>query len=292
MNVNLELYRVFYYVAKHLSFSVASQVLYLSQSAVSQSIKQLETKLNTPLFNRSTKQVTLTPQGIKLMEYIEPALNLIAGGEAYLKETMTLDRGQLHIGASDTICKYYLLDYFKKFHHLYPGVEIRVTNRTSLQCVALLKKGLVDLIVTNLPNPSISDDMQVMPVLDFQDVFIASNKYNIASESHTLQSLSKHPILMLAKQTTTSNYLYQLFESEGLSIKPSVELGSIDLLIDLTGIDLGISFVPDFCMKNRPNFRILKTCKPIPRRQLGVVIPEKRPLSEASKKFIALLSKF
>jgi DNA-binding transcriptional LysR family regulator len=290
MSVNLELYKVFYHVAKNLSFSVASQVLYLSQSAVSQSIKQLESKLETPLFNRSTKQVTLTPQGEKLMEYIEPALHLIVGGEAYLKETMTLDRGQLHIGASDTICKYYLLDYFKKFHDLYPGVEIRVTNRTSLQCVALLKKGLVDLIVTNLPNPSISEDLHIMPVLNFQDVFIASNKYKIDSVPHSLASLSTHPILMLARQTTTSIYLYQLFESEGLSITPSVELGSIDLLIDLTGIDLGISFVPDFCMKNRPDLRILETTDPIPRRQLGVVIPKKHPLSEASKKFIALLS--
>ncbi|PKM56291.1 MAG: LysR family transcriptional regulator [Firmicutes bacterium HGW-Firmicutes-5] len=290
MEINLELYKVFYHVAKYLSFSVASQVLYLSQSAVSQSIKQLESKLDTPLFNRSTKQVTLTPQGEKLMEYIEPALHLIAGGEAYLKETMTLDRGQLHIGASDTICKYYLLDYFKKFHHLYPGVEIRVTNRTSLQCVSLLRKGLVDLIVTNLPNNSIREDMHVMPVQTFQDVFIASHLYAIDSGPHTLSALSKHPILMLARQTTTSNYLYQLFESDGLSITPSVELGSIDLLIDLTGIDLGISFVPDFCMKNRPDLRILETSVPIPRRQLGVVVPEKRPLSEASKKFIALLS--
>jgi len=267
MNVNLELYKVFYHVAKHLSFSVASQVLFLSQSAVSQSIKQLENKLETPLFNRSTKHVTLTPQGEKLMAFIEPALHLIDGGEAYLKETLTLDRGQLHIGASDTICKYYLLDYFKKFHDLYPGVEIRVTNRTSLQCVALLKKGLVDLIVTNLPNPSINEDMQIMPVLSFQDVFIVSNKYTIASGTHTLSSLSKHPILMLARQTTTSIYLHQLFES-----------------------DLGIAFVPDFCMKNRLDLRILETTDPIPRRQLGVVIPKKRPLSEASKKFIELLS--
>ena len=290
MNVNLELYKVFYYVAKHLSFSVASQVLFLSQSAVSQSIKQLETKLETPLFNRSTKHVTLTPQGEKLMAFIEPALHLIDGGEAYLKETLTLDRGQLHIGASDTICKYYLLDYFKRFHDLYPGVEIRVTNRTSLQCVTLLKKGLVDLIVTNLPNPSINEDMLIMPVLSFQDVFIVSNKHAIASGPHTLSSLSKHPILMLARQTTTSIYLHQLFESEGIHITPSVELGSIDLLIDLTGIDLGISFVPDFCMKNRPDLRILETTEPIPIRQLGVVIQKKRPLSEASKRFIGLLS--
>ena len=84
MDINYELYKVFYYVATSLSFSEASKQLYISQSAVSQSIKTLEKKLEQPLFIRSTKKVQLTPEGEILLKHIEPAMNLIQKGENQL----------------------------------------------------------------------------------------------------------------------------------------------------------------------------------------------------------------
>ena len=129
MDINYELYKVFYYVATSLSFSEASKQLYISQSAVSQSIKTLEKKLNQPLFIRSTKKVQLTPAGKILLKHIEPAMNLIRRGENQLLDTNTLGLGQLHIGASDTICRYFLVPYLKEFHKQFPNVPIKVTIR-------------------------------------------------------------------------------------------------------------------------------------------------------------------
>ena len=105
MDINYELYKVFYYVATSLSFSEASKKLFISQSAVSQSVKTLEKKLGQPLFIRSTKKVQLTPAGNLLLNHIEPAMNLISRGESQLLDAGTLGLGQLHIGASDTICR-------------------------------------------------------------------------------------------------------------------------------------------------------------------------------------------
>ena len=105
MDINYELYKVFYYVASSLSFSDASKKLFISQSAVSQSIKTLEHKLGQPLFIRSTKKVQLTPAGALLLKHVEPAMNLISRGESQLLESGSLGLGQLHIGASDTICR-------------------------------------------------------------------------------------------------------------------------------------------------------------------------------------------
>ena len=107
MDINYELYKVFFHVASSLSFSEASKQLFISQSAVSQSIKTLEKKLGQPLFIRSTKKVQLTPAGEILLKHIEPAMNLIRRGEGQLLEANTLGLGQLHIGASDTICRYF-----------------------------------------------------------------------------------------------------------------------------------------------------------------------------------------
>ena len=144
LDINYELYKVFYYVATTLSFSEASKLLFISQSAVSQSIKVLEKKLGITLFIRSTKRVQLTPEGETLLRHVEPAINLIARGEAQIMEAGTLGGGQLRIGASDTICRYFLVPYLNRFHRSFPNVHIKVTNQTSTQCVDLLESGQVD----------------------------------------------------------------------------------------------------------------------------------------------------
>ena len=123
MDINYELYKVFYYVATTLSFSEASKLLFISQSAVSQSIKVLEKKLGITLFIRSTKRVQLTPEGETLLRHVEPAINLIARGEAQIMEAGTLGGGQLRIGASDTICRYFLVPYLNRFHRSFPNVQ-------------------------------------------------------------------------------------------------------------------------------------------------------------------------
>ena len=177
MDINYELYKVFYHVANTLSFSEASKQLFISQSAVSQSIKVLEKKLNQPLFIRSTKRVQLTPEGEILLKHIEPAMNLIRRGENQLLEANTLGGGQLRIGASDTICRYYLVSYLKEFHRRFPRVHIKVANQTSIACAKLLDSGQVDFCITNYPNSGLSNTQNVRMIREFHDVFVANEEY-------------------------------------------------------------------------------------------------------------------
>ena len=137
MDINYELYKVFYHVAKTLSFSDAAEALFISQSAVSQSIKTLEKRLNQQLFIRSTKKVALTKEGELLLKHVEPAINLITRGENQLCADPK-SGVQLRIGASDTICRYYLVPYLNNFHLKYPHIHIKVSNGTSLQCAKML----------------------------------------------------------------------------------------------------------------------------------------------------------
>ena len=127
MDINYELYKVFYHVASTLSFSEASKQLFISQSAVSQSIKTLERKLDQVLFIRSTKKVQLTPEGEILLRHIEPAMHLIQRGESQLLDAASTG-GQIRIGASDTICRYFLVPYLKKFHEAFPNAHIKVVK--------------------------------------------------------------------------------------------------------------------------------------------------------------------
>ena len=291
MDINYELYKVFYHVASTLSFSEASKQLFISQSAVSQSIKVLEKKLNQTLFIRSTKRVQLTPEGEILLKHIEPAMNLIKKGENQLLEANTLNGGQLRIGASDTICRYFLVPFLNEFHKMYPNIHIKVTNRTSIECARLLDNGQVDFIITNYPNSGLSNTQNIQVIHDFSDVFVANETYfPLKDRMITLKELQSYPILMLDRKSTTSEFLHSMFQKHQLDLVPEIELSSNDLLIDLAKIGLGFAFVPDFCIpQQEENFFILNLEETLPKRQLVVVHNETLPISQAARQFIELL---
>lgn len=291
MSLNYELYKVFYQVAVQLSFSKAAESLFISQSAVSQNIKSLEKELQTELFIRSTKRVQLTEAGKILFEHIEPAFNLIENGEKSIKEINALERGEIHIGANDTISKDYLLPYLNKFHQLYPEIQIQITNRTSSTCIDLLQQNKVDLIISNLPNPKITEQMEYQEIFTFNDIFIAGSEFNELREMKIgLKELKKYPLLMLEVKTTTRKFLEKTLTELGIEIEAAIELGSVDLLIEMTKIGLGIAFVPEYCLnlKNQSLF-VVETKEKLPARKLAVVKNKNIPLSKAAAKFLKLL---
>ena len=254
IDINYELYKVFYHVASTLNFSEASKRLFISQSAVSQSIKTLERKLDQTLFIRSTKKVQLTPEGEILMRHIEPAMNLIHKGETQLLDAASTG-GQIRIGASDTICRYFLIPYLERFHKAFPGAHIKVINQ--------IKK--------------------------FRDVFIAGNTFSeLKGQTLSFAQLLRYPILMLDKNSTTNEFLHQVFQQHQLDLVPEIELTSNDLLIDLARIGLGIAFVPDYCISAKGDeiFQ-LQTKEELPERELAIAYNEHLPLSRASMEFLS-----
>lgn len=293
MDINFELYKVFYYVAKHLSFSAAANELYISQSAVSQAVKLLEEKLNTKLFFRSTKQVQLSDAGHLLFTHVEQAFHFLKTGERGISELHSLEQGELKIGASDTICKYYLLPYFKQFNQLYPKIKINVTNRPSPVCVDLLKKRLVDISVVNLAPERSYPNMTISKCTLLHDVFIASHAFtHLQDKTLTLEDIASLPILTLEKNTTTRRFLDSLFALHNVSFQPEIQLGSVDLMMELTKIGLGVSFLSrEYIQKELADNQLftLSLTTEIPPRELGIITHDCLPVSIAAQKFIDLL---
>lgn len=287
MDINYELYKVFYYVATTLSFSEASKQLFISQSAVSQAIKALEKKLDQTLFIRSTKRVQLTPEGEILLRHVEPAMNLIKRGESQLVDAAS-SGGQIRIGASDTICRYFLVPYLKRFHEEFPNAHIKVTNETSLKCVELLETGQVDLIVINYPNSNLSNLYSLKKIANFHDVFVANNSFSeLKDRKISLRELLDYPIIMLEKQSTTSEFLHNLFQQRQLDLVPEIELSSNDLLLDLAKIGLGIAFLPDYCVQNKTDdLFFVEIEEQLPSRQLAIAHNNHIPVSKVTQEFL------
>ncbi|MGL6198438.1 MAG: LysR family transcriptional regulator [Lachnospiraceae bacterium] len=287
MDINYELYKVFYHVANTLSFSAASKQLFISQSAVSQSIKALENKLGQTLFIRSTKKVQLTPEGEILLRHIEPAINLINRGETQIREASSFG-GQIRIGASDTICRYFLVPYLEKFHKSNPSIHIKVANATSIGCVELLETGQVDIIVTNFPNTYLRNVSAVKKIRSFRDVFIASCEFDeLKGKELSFRELLEYPLLMLNKQSTTSEFLHDQFLKHQLDLVPEIELSSNDLLMDLARIGLGIAFIPDYCFTHpSDDLFIVQTEEQLPSRELVLAFNEHIPTTKAIEEFL------
>ena len=287
MDINYELYKVFYHVAATLSFSEASKRLFISQSAVSQSIKTLERKLDQVLFIRSTKRVQLTPEGEILLRHIEPAMDLIKRGESQLLDASSTG-GQIRIGASDTICRYFLVPYLGRFHKAFPNAHIKVINQTSIKCVELLETGQVDLIVVNYPNNYLSNVSSIKKIKTFRDVFIANHTFQaLKNKKLTYKQLSQYPILMLDRHSTTSEFLHRLFQQHQLDLVPEIELTSNDQLIDMARIGLGIAFIPDYCLLDSPkDLFIVETQEELPARDLVIACNEHIPLSRTAAEFL------
>ena len=288
MDINYELYKVFYHVAKSLSFSEAAAGLYISQSAVSQSVKLLEKRLGQTLFVRNTKRVSLTPEGEMLLKHIEPAIQLITRGENQLSRDASEGGMQLRIAASDTICRYVLVPFFRDLHERFPDVHINILNGTSPHCAQMLESGQVDLIVANSPNESLTGNMQIRPIRDFSDVFVGNPSHypdcftsaNGKPRTLTMKELLTYPLLMLSKRSATSSFLHEQFQKHSLELVPSIELSSNDLLLDLARIGLGIACVPDFCIPQTEAILQRLTIKEtLPKRKLVIAYDEKWPLS-------------
>ena len=208
-------------------------------------------------------------------------MNLIKKGENQLLEAHTLNGGQLRIGASDTICRYYLVPYLNHFHKEFPNIHIKVINQISIECAKFLENGQADFIVANYPNSALAGSMNTRVINGFHDVFVASRSaFPLKGSKLALEELLRYPIMMLDRKSTTSEFLHQVFQKSQLDLVPEIELSSNDLLIDLARIGLGIAFVPDFCIpKNDEDLFILDLKEQLPSRQMMVAYNESLPVS-------------
>ncbi len=289
--MNLEQYKAFFYTVKYGNISKASEQLYITQPAVSRSIKQLEESLKCALFFRTSKGVKLTPEGEILYKYIEQAFSFIEAGENKLRDVHNLVVGEIRIGVSDTICKYYLIPYLKLFKTLHPGIKVHVICPTTPGIISLLKAGKIDFGIINLPYKD--DQLEFQNILEVQDCFVAGEKYaRLSKQMQPLKKIVKQPLLLLEKSSNSRIFIDEYFKTNSVSTEPDFELGNIDLLIQFAKYDFGIAcvirnFIEDELEKGR--LYEIKPIEKIPSRHIGVTWLKNVPLSSAAKVLISNL---
>ena len=291
MSVKLELYRVFKEVAEVGNITAAAQALYISQSAVSQSIKQLERDLQTRLFARNSRGVTLTAEGQMLYEYVRSAMGLLETGEEKLSQTRELQMGQLTIGASDTVTSQFLLPYLDTFHKRHPAIHIQIVSGRSHKVLGLLRSGKVDIAFASTPTDMTS--LETYPCFPTHSIFVAGAGYPCDFEHvYSLEEISAFPLILLERKASSRVFLEQEFLKAGVTLTPEIELSSRQLLVTLAGIGLGVAGVTlEFVRKDLESgdIRLLKTDFTIPERSVDMCTLKEVPPTAAATAFMEMV---
>ena len=288
MITDLNLLRVFYHVAKTEQISKAAEILNVSQPAISQQIKSLEDQIGFKLFSRSKKGVKLTQEAEEIFAYCKNIFAQVESINHTLQNISSLDTGTLRIGASDTICKYYLIDKLKTFEELYPKIRYRVTNCTTTESLTLLKNNDVDIAFVH--TPVTNQNFTFRPCLTLEDYFVCSKDFN-CSQIKELSDLTKYRTLLLEKSSHSRKSLDSNLLRYNVELRPKFELASLDLLIEFAKKNMGIICVSKQYIKTElesQELKIIPLKEKLDLRSISLAF-DNNTISHAAKRFMEIL---
>lgn len=242
-NIDLNLYKIFYFVAKYNNFTKASEKLCISQPAVTQAIKKLEEQLNVELFKRTTQGITLTKAGELVYYYSEHICNLAQSNINLISQINTLKESEINIGVPTHIGTFYFVKYLKEFNNKFPNVKVNIINKKSEEMIKMLLKRELDIVI-DTDMTSINDKtIKVHKIIDLDSCFVGNIKYKKLSENGMLNphDLEKYPLILPSSTTSNRKMIDYFFKKENIILNPLIEANSssISKEIILQGIGIG-----------------------------------------------------
>lgn len=295
MNINFELYRIFYAVANHGNITKAADELNISQPAISKSIKNLEDQLGGKLFVRTKRGVVLTAEGKEFYNYIKQAIEFIGNAENKFTDLINLETGSIKIGISVTLTREFLLPYIKEFHDKYPKIDIQIVTNVSSELFTKLRNGLIDMIILNLNDKNYGSDIEVIKCKKISDCFVFNNSFKeLINKEISINELNNYPLVLQLKGSNTREFLDNLAKENGIILKPNIELASYSLVVDFAKIGLGIGYVTkEYIKKELKNgeLNIVNLKEKIPTRYIGIAISKNHLPNFSTKKLIEIITK-
>ena len=295
MNIDFELYRIFYTVANHGNITKASEELKISQPAISKSIKNLEEQLGGQLFVRTKRGVILTDEGKEFYNYIKQAIEYISSAENRFTDLINLEIGCIKIGISTTLTKEFLIPYLEEFHRLYPKIDIQIITNVSSELFLKLRNGLIDIIILNLNDKKYGQDINIIKCKKITDCFVVNESYiDLLDKEISIKDLNEYPLILQAKGSNTREFLDKFALKNNIILKPNIDLTSYSLVVEFAKIGLGIGYVTkDYVKKELKNKKLyeLKLKEKIPSRYIGIATSTNHLPNFSTKKLIEIITK-
>ena len=284
-NINLNLYKTFYDVAKNGSISKAAIYSYTSQSAISKAIKKLEEELNTKLFYRSLNGVTLTDKGKELLYFVEKSYDNLIIAERAMLETENLKRGKLSIGMPSNIGSFFLFDNIIDFHKEYPNIEISIITGSTSTLISLLDSHKVDFVIDTSPINIIDSDITITKLSTVNYCFVSKEEVDNIKE---LKDLKDKPLILPIPGTANRNDLDCLLKKHNINIENVINIHTSEMILSAAKRNIGIGYIIYDLVKNDikdNNLYIVNLKEKLPTVDINIVY-NKSFLTTAPKKFI------
>ena len=244
-DINLNLYKTFYELSKYKSFSETAKQTYMSQSAISKSIKKLEEELGTTLFVRKKNGVDLTEKGEELLFFVEQSFNSLVTAERRMLETNNLDRGKLSIGMPSNIGSFYLFDHIIKFHNDYPNIEVTIITGSTTKLLSLLESHEVDFVIDTPPFKNLDKNKTIIKLDTVNYCFISKDKSNITS----VKALEDKQLILPIPKTENRNKLDLVFKETNTDVQNVLNIHTTEMIIAAVKRNLGIGYVIEDLVK-------------------------------------------
>jgi len=234
--------RAFATLARRGSFTIAAKELRLSQSAVSHSMKALETDLGCRLFDRMSKKVLLTQAGEQLLQHADKILLEMSAARESITQLSKWGRGRLRIGASTTACQYILPEVLSEFKKSYPQAIIAVEPGDTREAIALLRSNQIDLALTL--EPKREDDFEFTPLFADEMQFVMAPSHAWAKTGQVVrEEIPKQQYVLYNKNSFTFELVESYFRTEGMVLNMIMEFGSMEAIKELVKLGLGVSIL-------------------------------------------------
>ncbi len=295
MNINFELYRIFYEVATLGNITKASQRLMISQPAVTKQIKALENQLGGELFIRTKRGVILTDNGKEIYNYIKQGMHCFESAALQFSNLKKLETGIVRIGISTTLCRIFLLKYLEKFHECYPNIAIQIFTDPSKTLREMLKDGTIDILIAKEIEKE-EEDLEVTEIGILHQCFISSSVHyeELKDKIIPLQELDKYPLLFPKSPSTTRKNFNTFCKNNNIKLTSKIEIASANLLEDFVTIGLGIGLVTkEYSMKKIKNEKVfvIKTNPEIPSISYSLMTLKNSYHSFGANKLIEMILK-
>jgi DNA-binding transcriptional LysR family regulator len=280
--------RAFLFVAETGSFSGAAEKLHLTQPAVSKRIALLEEQLETELFDRIGRHISLTEAGSALLPHAKSVQRELAAAERSVRDLSGEVSGRLRLATSHHIGLHRLPPVLSGFSRNYPGVQIDIDFMDSEQAYEQITQGKAELAVVTLA-PVAENNLISVPIWhDPLDIMVANDHELLhAGSLPDLVALSEHPAILPGLNTYTGQIIKRLFDEHGLSLQVALATNYLETIRMMASVGLGWTILPR-SMRDA-SLATVKISGVTTERTLGLVYHRGRSLSRAAQAFIDAL---
>jgi DNA-binding transcriptional LysR family regulator len=239
--VTLRQIRVFVAVARHLSFSRAAETLSLTPPAVTMQIRELETQIGLPLFDREGRNVSLTITGEYFLVYARKILATLKDAEDMVAKFKKVQTGRIVIGMVST-AQYFVPPLLGRFCKDHPGVEVSLSIGNRQTLVEQLQRNEVDLAVMGRPSKELATRAE--PFAAHPLVFVAAPDHPLVQLGHVhAQALAGYNFIVREPGSGTRAVLEEYFERHSLTPHITMEMSGNETIKQAVMADMGISLL-------------------------------------------------